>query len=237
MAIQQYIIGRDADCTIRIEDESMQVSRFHATLTVDSNKQIYVTDHSSNGTFVNGVRIPSGSKYPVKRGDNISFANVACLDWGAIPKGGNAGVVIIIVAIVILIAGGIGAYFYFGSQKDKAEETQETTIIQPTGTDIQRQIEVQQRDSISRHKLELDAASRRDKLETEEAQKRAEIRRAEQEKQELEARLEAEAMAAAERRVEEILEAERKAREEAERKVEQIQEAAAAQAEAAGQNN
>jgi hypothetical protein len=38
-----------------------QVSRFHALITV-ANDQMYITDKSSNGTFINGRQIPKGSQ-------------------------------------------------------------------------------------------------------------------------------------------------------------------------------
>ena len=87
--IKQYSIGRSDDSQIKIQDNSQKVSRNHATLKVLDNGKIFITDHSSNGTFVNGVKISQSVDYPVKRGDSISFAHVAELNWDLIPRTAN----------------------------------------------------------------------------------------------------------------------------------------------------
>ncbi|MGK7877428.1 MAG: FHA domain-containing protein [Xenococcaceae cyanobacterium] len=45
----------------RLELEHKRISRFHALITV-ANQQMYVTDKSSNGTFLNGRLIGKGSQ-------------------------------------------------------------------------------------------------------------------------------------------------------------------------------
>jgi hypothetical protein len=45
-----------------------------------------IIDQSSNGTYVNGIRISQNVPVPVTRKDTISFAHVAKLDWDLIPK-------------------------------------------------------------------------------------------------------------------------------------------------------
>ncbi|MCY7352666.1 MAG: FHA domain-containing protein, partial [Cytophagaceae bacterium] len=79
-----FSIGRNADNTIPIPHD--QVSRYHAVLRINEQGKIHLQDQSHNGTFVNGVRISPYTQYPIKRGDAVSFANVASLDWNLIPQ-------------------------------------------------------------------------------------------------------------------------------------------------------
>lgn len=59
------VIGRDKDCTIPIDDK--QASRKHTRIFFDG-RGFFVEDlGSTNGTFVNGVRI--GRRTPLKPGD------------------------------------------------------------------------------------------------------------------------------------------------------------------------
>lgn len=50
------LLGRDAECQIVLADS--KVSRYHARITVTDLNSVLVEDlHSTNGTFINGVRI------------------------------------------------------------------------------------------------------------------------------------------------------------------------------------
>lgn len=53
----------------RLELLNKEVSRFHALITV-ANSQLYITDRSANGTFLNGRQIRSGSQ-PFSSKDTI----------------------------------------------------------------------------------------------------------------------------------------------------------------------
>ena len=86
--MKSYTIGREETCNIVIADSSQMVSRLHATLTLDGSKMT-ITDSSSNGTYINGIRIASGTAVPVTRKDVVSFAQVAELDWAQIPNPGK----------------------------------------------------------------------------------------------------------------------------------------------------
>ena len=79
--MKSYTIGREETCNIVIPDSTQMVSRNHATLTLNGSKMT-ITDNSSNGTYINGIRIASGTPVPVTRKDVVSFAQVAELDWG-----------------------------------------------------------------------------------------------------------------------------------------------------------
>lgn len=66
-------IGRNQGCTIKIE--SSHISKVHCTLTYDNlTKKTYITDHSSNGTFVNNVRLTRSQKKTLNTNDVISLA-------------------------------------------------------------------------------------------------------------------------------------------------------------------
>ena len=75
MAMQNYTIGRNNDCHIRVPEHLDRISRDHATLKVMDNGKMFVVDNSMNGTYVNGIKITPHVDYPVKRNDNSSFAN------------------------------------------------------------------------------------------------------------------------------------------------------------------
>lgn len=52
------------------------VSRFHATLMIDKNGKVYIQDHSTNGTTVNGTRIPSHQSVRLKYHDAVVCGGV-----------------------------------------------------------------------------------------------------------------------------------------------------------------
>lgn len=82
-----YSIGREQGCDILINDRTDVISRRHATLNVETFGKMTIVDQSTNGTYVNGIRISPNVPVPVTRKDNISFAHVARLDWDQVPKG------------------------------------------------------------------------------------------------------------------------------------------------------
>ncbi|MCC7078553.1 MAG: FHA domain-containing protein [Acidimicrobiia bacterium] len=62
-------VGRLEDCAIQLDDPN--VSRHHAEVTVDASGAWVVTDlGSTNGTYVNGIRI--GGETPLQDGDQLS---------------------------------------------------------------------------------------------------------------------------------------------------------------------
>ena len=84
--MKTYKIGRNPDNDIVINDQSQHVSRYHATLTVHDNGTTTIIDQSTNGTYVNGVKVKSRVDYPVSTSDNIVFAKTAQLDWNLISR-------------------------------------------------------------------------------------------------------------------------------------------------------
>lgn len=108
-----YTIGRDESCDIVIFDSTSVVSRKHAVLKIDG-KRCYLIDQSTNGTYRNGIRLIPNVEYPVNKGEDISFGNVASLDWNAIPELQKMSfpvwLYIFIPTIILLLA---GCVYYF----------------------------------------------------------------------------------------------------------------------------
>ena len=67
------VVGRDEECDIRIPDES--VSRRHASLQPDGEDYYIIDLHSTNGTFVNDVRV---SAQKLQDGDYLHIGNCIC---------------------------------------------------------------------------------------------------------------------------------------------------------------
>ena len=84
--MKTYKIGRNPDNDIVVNDQSLRVSRYHATLTVRDNGKITIYDQSTNGTYINGVKIKSQVDTPVTTSDSIVFAKTAQLDWNLISR-------------------------------------------------------------------------------------------------------------------------------------------------------
>lgn len=76
------VIGRNPqEATIVLN--SQYISNYHAEIILLDNGDMFLVDKSTNGTFLNGVRLAPGKEVAVKRGDNVMFADVA-LDWNSI---------------------------------------------------------------------------------------------------------------------------------------------------------
>lgn len=70
-------LGRSAETTFPLDD--MTVSRRHATVRVDDNGRVTLTDDgSTNGTFLNGSRIPTGAPSPLTTATASSSAAASC---------------------------------------------------------------------------------------------------------------------------------------------------------------
>ncbi|MGV8135183.1 MAG: FHA domain-containing protein [Mangrovibacterium sp.] len=109
-----FSIGTHLTNRIMINDPSNMVSRYHATLKILPSGKMTISDHSANGTFVDGSRIPSNQDIPVKRKDKILFANSHSLDWSKISRHKPKLVAVISAIAAVLIVGLAG----FGYQKD-----------------------------------------------------------------------------------------------------------------------
>lgn len=108
--MKTYSIGRDLNCDIVINDSTNVISRRHALLNVTPSGKMTIIDQSSNGTYVNGIRISQNVPVPVTCKDIVSLAHVAKLDWNQIPKSNQwlkyaIGAVIAVVVILGIIFG------------------------------------------------------------------------------------------------------------------------------------
>lgn len=164
-----YSIGREGGCDIVINDPSDVISRRHAVLNVSPSGKMTIVDQSTNGTYVNGMRINSGVPYPVTRKDSISFAHVARLNWDLIPSSNQTLKYAAIGVISLLLIGGIGfgSYRYLeDSDSDKhtpSVAVQDTVKKEKSEKEIRKEVE----DSLQRVKKKRDSLEnvRKDSLE------------------------------------------------------------------------
>ncbi len=75
-------IGRNPQSTIRISEDYDIVSNDHAEI-IQQGVELTFTDHSSNGTIINGQKI-KGKSVSIYRGDKIVLAGVYELPWSQI---------------------------------------------------------------------------------------------------------------------------------------------------------
>lgn len=73
--IQIYTVGTKAGNTILLHDNTGEISRNHAVFEIYKDGTIFLTDYSSNGTWINDKKI-NNSKVLINKNDKISFANV-----------------------------------------------------------------------------------------------------------------------------------------------------------------
>lgn len=118
--MKSYTIGREENSNIIISDPSKMVSRHHATLTVNGTKMT-IMDHSSNGTFINGIKISSNTPVPVTRKDVVSFANIYDLDWNRVPNPANK-IVAICCSILVAIAAIVAVTYYVVQHKEDVQD-------------------------------------------------------------------------------------------------------------------
>ena len=72
---ERLSVGRTKENDLVINDES--VSKIHASLVLNSEKQLMVADTgSTNGTFINDTRIAYGKAYVINDGDKLKFGTV-----------------------------------------------------------------------------------------------------------------------------------------------------------------
>jgi hypothetical protein len=69
---EQLALGRGSEADVRFDDDGL--SRLHATVYREGDKVWIVDENSSNGTFVNGVRVPP-SGTPLNNGDTLKIGH------------------------------------------------------------------------------------------------------------------------------------------------------------------
>lgn len=74
-------IGRASDNGVRIQEPT--VGAKHAQLIVDGDSVLLLDLHSTNGTWVNGIRLTPGQPQALKHGDQVRFGSYDLTFWGA----------------------------------------------------------------------------------------------------------------------------------------------------------
>ena len=93
-------IGNHARNTIHVAGD--RVSRFHATIKQMNDGKWLICDHSTNGTTLNGTRLPKGVYVKIKKGDQIKCAGVAVDN--PVTGGGSSKIGAIIAAACVAVA-------------------------------------------------------------------------------------------------------------------------------------
>lgn len=146
--MKTYSIGRDLNCDIVINDSTDVISRRHALLNITPSGEMTIIDQSSNGTYVNGIRISQNVPVPVTRKDIVSLAHVAKLDWNQVPKSNQWVKYAIIAGVaVIVVLGVIFGVKHMKSDSDNRGGLTPDTTEQVDSTAI-KQKEVARLDSI-----------------------------------------------------------------------------------------
>ena len=80
--MKRITIGRASDNDIIFDAQS--ISNHHADVVI-SNGRITITDHSTNGTWINGRKLHNDS-CEIREGDKILLPGNVCLDWTMLVK-------------------------------------------------------------------------------------------------------------------------------------------------------
>lgn len=170
--MKTYSIGRDVNCDIVINDSTDVISRRHALLNVTSSGKMTIIDQSSNGTYVNGIRISQNVPVPVTRKDTISLAHVTKLDWSMVPKSntymryalfGFVGILIVVGAVF-----GIRAFTdteYKGNDNNQALYVDSVALRKTEQVRLDSLAKVARADSLRQDSIKKAAKERRDSIE------------------------------------------------------------------------
>lgn len=102
-----YGVGKNQRNRYTLSGDS--VSRYHATFKEMKNGKWFIQDHSKNGTYINGNRIPSNQDVPIKASDSIVCGTVPCpnpVPAPSVPKwvwwvaGGTAAAILVVFALM-----------------------------------------------------------------------------------------------------------------------------------------
>lgn len=109
-------IGSHYMNTIKLQ--SPNVSRFHATIRQMNDGKWYISDHSLNGTTLNGVRIPKDTFVPLSPKDVIVCADQTIDNpaRGSKSSSSNGGLIAVIAACVCILLG-LGAFLYLNNRE------------------------------------------------------------------------------------------------------------------------
>ncbi len=105
-----YGVGKNQRNRYTLSGDS--VSRYHATFKEMKNGKWFIQDHSKNGTFLNGNRIPSNQDVPIKASDSIVCGTIPCpnpVPSPSVPKwvwwtaGGAVAAVLLVFALIHVV--------------------------------------------------------------------------------------------------------------------------------------
>lgn len=134
--MKAYSIGRDPACDIVITDNTDVISRRHAILNVTGWGKYTIVDNSTNGTYVNGIRITPNVPVPVTRNDMISFAHISQFDWNSVPDSGKklrmALIAIASLLVVACVGFGIAKFAFPNHTTEPVEVTVDSTQTKKT---------------------------------------------------------------------------------------------------------
>lgn len=85
--IEKIVVGRGAICDLRLPHP--RVSYHHATIEVDGSRYSIRDMHSTNGTLVNGTRIPADFKQVIHSDDVIEIAGFRLVPNLSVPMEGT----------------------------------------------------------------------------------------------------------------------------------------------------
>ena len=123
-------IGRGPENMVTLNDA--KTSRRHALLRCHSTGKMEIVDLSQNGTFVNGMKIPSNKPYPISRKDIVVFAHAETLNWDEVPNPYRFIKIsaLVLLLCIILLCAGIGLYSFIDSRRPSIEEAPE--FVEPS---------------------------------------------------------------------------------------------------------
>ena len=123
-------IGRGPENMVTLNDA--KTSRRHALLRCHSTGKMEIVDLSQNGTFVNGMKIPSNKPYPISRKDIVVFAHAETLTWDEVPNPYRFIKIsaLVFLLCIILLCAGIGLYSFIDSRRPSIEEAPE--FVEPS---------------------------------------------------------------------------------------------------------
>ncbi len=122
--MKRVIIGRATDSDIVIPDEHDNVSRHHAVISFDFFGRMTLSDTSSNGTLINGIRMLKGASVPVTRNDKIQLGGAWLFDWDLVedPYRKTRQICYVLAVLVLVIAIGLVTWSVYSSRKEAAQD-------------------------------------------------------------------------------------------------------------------
>lgn len=83
------------------------VSRYHATIKIGRDNNVYIVDHSKNGTMVDSVKITPNQPYRIKKGSKVVCGGVP-VDTSRLPWPVNPWKWVVGIAAALVIVAGVG---------------------------------------------------------------------------------------------------------------------------------